>query len=190
MFRRDRYNSAGSGETAMAIGDTKQALAEPGEAEEREVERLRTLVRFMDEAVAIPGTGIRIGLDGLIGLIPGIGDAAGAVISAYLVLASIRLGVGVPIAGRMLFNIGVDALVGLVPLLGDLFDIGWKANRRNLDLLESWRLAPHRTRRRSALLLGAVTAGVVGTVVGVAWAAVTVFQSVWGWLAGFAGSLP
>ncbi|MHB1327613.1 MAG: DUF4112 domain-containing protein [Gemmatimonadales bacterium] len=172
----------------MAIDKAKQTSVGPGE--ERAVERLRALVRLMDEAVAIPGTGIRIGLDGLIGLVPGIGDAAGAIVSAWLVLASIRLGVGAPIAARMLLNIGVDTLVGLVPLLGDLFDIGWKANRRNLDLLEAWRLTPHRTRRRSALLLGAVTAGVLGTVVAVIWAAVSVFRGVLGWLVGSAAPLP
>ncbi len=166
----------------MAIDEVRQTSVEP--AEERVVERLRSLVRLMDEAIAIPGTGIRIGLDGLIGLIPGIGDAAGAIVSAYLVLASIRLGVGVPIAARMLLNVGIDALVGLVPLLGDLFDIGWKANRRNLNLLEAWYLAPHRTRRRSALLLGAVTAGLLGTVAGVIWAAVAVFRGVIGLLGG------
>ena len=115
---------------------------------------------------------------------------AGAVVSAYLVLASIRLGVGAPVAARMLLNIGVDAVVGLIPLLGDLFDIGWKANRRNLKLLEQWRLAPHRTRRRSALLLGAVTAGLLGTVIGVIWAAVAVFQGVVRWLGGSAAPLP
>lgn len=172
----------------MAIDEPKGVSAGP--AEDRAVERLRVLVRLMDEAVAIPGTGIRIGLDGLIGLVPGIGDAAGAVVSAYLVLASIRLGVGAPVAARMLLNIGVDAVVGLIPLLGDLFDIGWKANRRNLKLLEQWRLAPHRTRRRSALLLGAVTAGLLGTVVGVIWAAVAVFQGVVRWLGGSAAPLP
>src|SRR5687768_16003747 len=84
---------------------------------------LRALARLMDSAVAIPGTGIRVGLDSLIGLVPGIGDLAGAAMSGYIVLAAARLGAPAPVLIRMVANIAVDGVVGSVPLLGDLFDV-------------------------------------------------------------------
>jgi hypothetical protein len=98
------------------------------------------LVFLLDQALGIPGTRWRIGLDGIVGLLlPGGGDALGAVVSAALVLLAARQGVPRVVVGRMVFNIAVDALVGAIPVLGDLFDIGWKANTRNLALLERHR---------------------------------------------------
>jgi hypothetical protein len=98
------------------------------------------LVFLLDQALGIPGTRWRIGLDGIVGLLlPGGGDALGAVVSAALVLLAARQGVPRVVVGRMVFNIAVDALGGAIPVLGDLFDIGWKANTRNLALLERHR---------------------------------------------------
>jgi hypothetical protein len=98
------------------------------------------LVFLLDQAIGIPGTRWRIGLDGIVGLLfPGGGDALGAVASAALILLAARQGVPRVVVGRMVFNVGLDALVGAIPLLGDLFDFGWKANTRNLRLLEHHR---------------------------------------------------
>jgi hypothetical protein len=98
------------------------------------------LVFLLDQAIGIPGTRWRIGLDGIAGLLfPGAGDAAGALVSAALVLLAARQGVPRVVVGRMVFNVALDALVGAIPLLGDLFDFGWKANTRNLRLLERHR---------------------------------------------------
>lgn len=99
------------------------------------LQRLDRLAHLMDERFRIPGTNRRMGLDGLIGLIPGIGDLATGAISLYVVLEAWRLGASRLVIARMLANIGVDAAVGSVPLAGDLFDIAWKANRRNVALL-------------------------------------------------------
>ena len=118
---------------------------------------LRALARLLDSAVAIPGTNIRVGLDSLIGLVPGLGDIAGAAMSGYIVLAAARLGAPTPVLIRMVANIAVDGVVGSVPLLGDLFDVGWRANLRNTDLLERHLAAPAATRRAS---MGAV-AGII-----------------------------
>src|SRR5690349_4961119 len=81
---------------------------------------LRALARLMDSAIAIPGTNIRLGLDSVIGLVPGVGDLAGAAMSGYIVLASARLGAPAPVLIRMVANVAVDGIVGSVPLLGDL----------------------------------------------------------------------
>jgi hypothetical protein len=91
----------------------------------------------MDSAVRVPGTEFRVGLDALIGLLfPGGGDAAGAVPALLLLGLALRHGVPPVIVLRMLLNIGIDALLGAVPLLGDLFDAAYRANEKNLDLLE------------------------------------------------------
>ena len=102
---------------------------------EAEVRRLEQLARAMDSMFALPGTSFRIGLDGIIGLIPGIGDTAGAAIALYLVYAAHRLGAPKSLIARMLWNVGIDTVIGAVPVAGDLFDFAWKANRRNMDLL-------------------------------------------------------
>lgn len=127
---------------------------------------LRALARLMDSAVAIPGTSIRVGLDSLIGLVPGLGDLAGAAMSGYIVLASARLGAPTPVLIRMVANIAVDGVVGSVPLLGDLFDVGWRANMRNTDLLERHLAAPSATKRGSVAVIAGIAALLVLVAVG------------------------
>ena len=101
------------------------------------LERSRALARLLDTAITIPGTRFRIGLDPLLGLIPGVGDLAGVLLSASILVAAARLRVPVPVLIRMGFNIGLEALIGTVPILGDLFDAGWRANTRNVSLIET-----------------------------------------------------
>ena len=101
--------------------------------------QLDWLSRLLDTAFPIPGTRFRIGLDGLLGLIPGIGDPLGAILSSYIVFAAARLGASQLTLLRMLGNVAIDGLVGAVPILGDVFDIAWKANVRNLALLHAQR---------------------------------------------------
>lgn len=102
-------------------------------------EWLRALVRLMDGAFVVPGTGFRVGLDPLLGLLfPGAGDVAGGLASSLLFLVAFRNGVPSVILLRMLVNVGADALVGAVPLLGDLFDAAYRANEKNLALLEQY----------------------------------------------------
>lgn len=99
--------------------------------------RLESLAHLLDEAVRIPGLGVRIGLDGLVGLIPGIGDTATALIAGYIVVEGARAGASGGTVARMIGNVLIDYLVGAVPVAGDLFDFAFKANRRNLDLLRA-----------------------------------------------------
>ena len=85
---------------------------------------------------ACPGTSIRFGLDAIVGLIPGLGDISTPVFAALLLLQAVRMRLPLVVQARMVLNAAIDMLVGLVPILGDLVDIGWKANLRNLALLE------------------------------------------------------
>jgi len=108
-------------------------------SEADDLRRLDKLSQFLDNAFAIPGTRFRIGLDGIIGLIPGIGDAAGAVLSIYVILQAARLGLPVSTLLRMLGNVAIETVVGAVPIVGDIFDIVWKANTKNMALLRRHR---------------------------------------------------
>ncbi|WP_210272763.1 DUF4112 domain-containing protein [Chthonobacter rhizosphaerae] len=97
--------------------------------------RLDTFARVMDSAVGIPGTRLRFGADSVIGLVPGIGDAATLCLSAYLVYEAQKIGVPDRILRKMLANIAVDAAIGAVPLLGDVADVFFKANLKNMALI-------------------------------------------------------
>lgn len=121
---------------------------------EREA-RLKRLAYFLDEWIPLPG-GYRIGLDGLLGLIPGVGDWAGAALSSYIIWEAARMGASKRILLRMVGNVAVETAVGVVPVLGDIFDFAWKANSRNLRLLrDTGRLKPARRPKRILWLIGA-----------------------------------
>lgn len=100
------------------------------------LDRIRKLSRLMDTAIRIPGIGMRIGLDPIIGLIPGLGDLISTAFSAYIIYLATRFRLPGSILGWMIFNIMLEAVVGTVPLIGDLFDAFYKSNIRNLALLE------------------------------------------------------
>ncbi|WP_407493308.1 DUF4112 domain-containing protein [Pseudooceanicola sp. MF1-13] len=99
------------------------------------LDKVDRIARVMDRAVRIPGTSIRMGLDSIIGWVPGVGDTLTLAPSLYIIELARREGVPGHKLARMLGNIGVDWLIGLVPLIGDIFDIGWKSNTRNAALL-------------------------------------------------------
>ncbi len=115
---------------------------------------LHGLEILLDEAFRVPGTGIRFGLDGVIGLVPGLGDVLAGLLSLIIPLAAWIRGVPYITLARMAANLSIGVLVGSIPLLGDLFDIGWKANRRNYRLLQRHLHEPRRhTWRDWAFLL-------------------------------------
>jgi hypothetical protein len=126
-----------------------------------DIRRVQALARTLDTAIRIPGTGIRFGLDSIVGLVPGAGDLVSSLMSGYIVLASARLGVPPWVVMRMILNLGVDTLVGSVPLVGDLFDVGFRANVRNAALLERHVAEPDAARRSSKLAVMVAVAGVV-----------------------------
>jgi hypothetical protein len=120
--------------------------------------RARALTRLLDSARRVPGTNVRFGLDAVLGVVPGLGDAAGAALAGYVVLLAARSGAPTSVVLRMLGNVAVDAAVGTVPLLGDLFDVAWKANTRNLALLDRYLARPAATRRTSRAVVGGIVA--------------------------------
>ncbi len=97
--------------------------------------RLDALARLLDTALVVPGTNIRFGLDALIGLVPGIGDAVTTATSLYIVHQAYQLGAPKHLIVRMLANVALDGFVGAVPVVGDVFDALWRSNRRNMALL-------------------------------------------------------
>jgi hypothetical protein len=100
------------------------------------LDALRRWAVLLDSAFRVPGTGIRFGLDAIVGLIPGIGDISTPAFATLILLQAVRMRLPVVVQARMVLNAAIDMLIGLVPILGDLVDIGWKANLRNLALLE------------------------------------------------------
>ncbi|MEL6451409.1 MAG: DUF4112 domain-containing protein [Pseudomonadota bacterium] len=99
------------------------------------LDRLDRIARRMDRAVRLPIVGVRVGWDSLLGLIPGVGDVLTLGPAGYIVVEAHRMGAPTALKARMLGNIAIDAAIGAIPPVGDLFDIGWKANTRNVALL-------------------------------------------------------
>lgn len=99
------------------------------------IEQLRQFAALMDSQFQIPGTEIQFGLDAIIGLVPGIGDLISGAVSVWLIREARRLGAPRWLVARMIWNVAVDVGVGAVPLVGDMFDVAWKANRKNIELL-------------------------------------------------------
>ncbi len=130
-----------------------------GSYQPKQLERLRGMSRLLDNAFTIPGTRYRFGLDALIGLVPGLGDAVSALFSSYIILQASRLGAPGSVVTRMIANVALDTVVGWVPILGDLFDVAWKSNLKNMALLEAHVGQPRAARagsRKTLLLLGGV----------------------------------
>jgi len=98
--------------------------------------RVRVLAKLLDDSIGIPGTRWKIGFDPIVGLIPGIGDLIGAILSGYIILEAARADVPAVTLVRMLANVGIDTVLGAVPAIGDLFDAAWKSNSMNVALLE------------------------------------------------------
>jgi hypothetical protein len=106
----------------------------PGQAQRLDL--LRHAARLLDSAFVVPGTSYRVGLDPILGLVPGLGDLVSPLFTVFILWQGRDLGLPRIVQLRMLFNVGVDTLVGALPLVGDLFDFAWKANEMNLALLE------------------------------------------------------
>ncbi len=151
----------------------------PNPARQAALRRLDALSHLLDNSIPVPGTRARFGLDAVIGLIPGFGDAAGAVVSAYVVVQAARLGASVPTLIHMLLNVGVEAVAGAVPLLGDLFDAAFKANARNVALLRREMDLPGSTRRSSKAVVGAVIVALVVILGGIGILAFLAARALW-----------
>jgi hypothetical protein len=128
----------------------------PGQ--QRGLEALRQISRLLDSAIQVPGTTYRVGLDPILGLVPGLGDLVSPFFTIAVLWNARRLDVPKVVQLRMVFNVALDALLGVVPLAGDLFDFAWKANDRNMALLERHAYEEHRpTAADWAFVVGAIT---------------------------------
>jgi len=152
----------------------------PAPAVPADLRRARTLAHLLDDVFRIPGTRIRLGLDPILGLLPGVGDWISWLLSGHLLWCAWRLGVSASTLLRMTGHVVVDAVFGVVPVLGDLFDVVWKANDRNLRLLERHVADPDRLRSESRVLATAVLAGAAGLTLGAGWLAWSVLRSMLG----------
>src|ERR1700678_3564611 len=119
-------------------------------------ENLDMLSHLLDDFIKIPGTSIRFGLDGIVGLIPGIGDLIGGIASCIIIVAAWVRGVSYVTVARMVANVAIEVVVGSVPVLGDMFDIAWRANRRNYALLVGSVDEPRKHTIQSWFFLGGV----------------------------------
>ncbi|XUY28920.1 DUF4112 domain-containing protein [Agrobacterium sp. rho-8.1] len=119
--------SHAGGDDAREFVDTAARL--------RRLRRLSGVARLMDTAIGIPGTRLRFGADSILGLVPLVGDGAGALVGLYIVNEARRLGIPPEKLARMVGNVALDSVVGSVPLLGDIFDLYFKSHRRNVDMI-------------------------------------------------------
>jgi Domain of unknown function (DUF4112) len=142
--------------------------------------RVNAVATLLDDALHIPGTNLRFGIDPLIGLVPGLGDLIGGAASAYIILEAARAGAPASVLVRMAANVGIDTLIGSVPVAGDLFDFAWKSNTRNAELLARHVAAPVDTRRASIALVVLVLASLGAIAFGAAALAVFVIRRIIG----------
>jgi hypothetical protein len=149
-------------------------------SKEQTKQRLEKLAWLLDSSIAVPGTGFRVGLDGIIGLIPGIGDAIGSVVSSYILTEAARLGVSKLTLMHMGFNILIESVVGLIPFVGDLFDFAWKANQKNVELLHKHIESPPAAKKSDRLAGWVLLTVLILALIGM----VYVGFSVLGWFVG------
>jgi Domain of unknown function (DUF4112) len=140
--------------------------------------RIGRVTKVLDELVVIPGTPFKIGLDPLVGLIPLVGDAVGALVGGWVILEAARFGIPRVVLVRMLINMTVDLAIGAIPLLGDIYDFAFQSNSKNLKLFRRHALDPDAsTRGEQALLLGLAL-----LIVGIVWLVVAALSAFLGWL--------
>jgi hypothetical protein len=147
----------------VSTGDSSAGAHRTSSPSFRAISRL---AYWLDAGIRVPGTSLRFGLDPILGLIPGAGDAAGAVLAGWILVEAIRLGASRATVIRIAGNVALDAVVGAVPLFGDIFDFAWKANLRNVALLERHLVAPDRAERADRSFVWLVIFGVLAMALG------------------------
>lgn len=180
--------SIGGEPEETSAGTVQGELPGLDEAGRRRLARLKRVAFILDDAFEIPIIRRRIGVDALLGLVPFAGDAVGGALSTWVIYNGYRLGASWPTLIRMLGNVFIEMLVGAIPFLGDLFDMGFKANQRNVRLLLAYGRDANAVERRSALLailvIGGLGIALLGSVVLIGWLVVSAFGTLIGLLSG------
>lgn len=158
----------------MAYSDNTQDQ----QSQQEQLKRRHGLAWLLDSSIPIPG-GYRIGLDGIIGLIPGVGDAIGGGLSSWILYQAYKQDVPKMVLVRMVINVIIDGALGAIPILGDIFDFYWKANLRNINLLDRYKRNPDKTYQRSTVANFFFLAGVVAVVVLVIFAVIALLELLW-----------
>jgi hypothetical protein len=135
---------------------TALIVPNPNPRDAGRIHKLRAVARLLDESIPLPG-GFRIGLDPIIGLVPGLGDVISAGFSFIVIVQALRLRAPVSVLIRMLWNVLLDTLIGSIPVAGDLFDAAYKANTRNVELVSRYHIDPSTTHQTSRILVFTVS---------------------------------
>lgn len=151
---------------------------------ESSIVRLRSLTHLLDNAINIPGTPVRFGLDPIVGLLPGGGDLIMSLFSIYMVIEAARMGLPKASLVRMIWNLIVDVVIGIVPIAGDLFDFAWKANTKNLALIEAHFASSHRQAKADVLFVVMLISGFLAIVIGIGAVVIFLVGAIWKAIAG------
>lgn len=143
------------------------------------LKRMRQLSQLLDGAIVIPGTKQRIGIDPILGLIPGGGDTVSAALSGYIIVEAARMGLPRKALMQMVLNLAVDTVVGSVPVVGDVFDVVSKANLRNMQIVESHVQAPLVRTKPDRLFIGLLIIGLVTFALAVGVITVAIWNFIW-----------
>ncbi|MEG4013408.1 MULTISPECIES: DUF4112 domain-containing protein [unclassified Microcoleus] len=154
------------------------AANSPNKSQTASLRRLRQISHLLDNAIPIPGTRYRIGLDPILGLIPGGGDLVGSIFAGYVVFKSAQMGVPQETLIKMAANIVFDTVAGTVPVAGDLLDVAWKANVKNIELLDAHLGSPEPGKKADWLFVAALLLGLTLIIGGVIFLSVMLL----GWL--------
>lgn len=134
-----------------------------------QMKKLDKLAWWLDSSIRIPGTSWRVGLDGIIGLVPGIGDVSAGAISSYILMKAVKMKVPITVIIRMTFNILLESAVGTIPVIGDWFDFAYKANKRNVNLMQDYLTDEDAVTTRSTFTVAIVVCLVIALIISSIW---------------------
>ena len=134
------------------------------EVKEEKLIRLKRLSERLDNTFTIPGTKYKIGIEALIGAVPIIGDLIGGILASYIMYSGMKMGAPPRIIARMAVNIAIDFAIGSIPIIGDLFDLVWKANKKNVELIEETTLLNEETNKINYLIVATLIVGLIAII--------------------------
>lgn len=134
------------------------------ELNEEKLLRLKLLSERLDDSIKIPGTNQKIGIDAIVGIIPILGDFIGVIFSTYIMYSGIKMGVSSKIVKKMAANIAIEFIIGSIPIIGDIFDALWKANKRNVELIEEATIENQENYRLNYLIMASLIVLILGLI--------------------------